>query len=271
MLDHISLRVSDYERSKAFYAAALAPLGYTLAMEAVSGAGFRKEFIPNFWIKQGSPVARRRRSGASRSVARLRWTFRPCRVCELRAGAWSTPSITPRWPPARATTGRLDCARPITRTTTARSFSIRMGTTSKRSATRQNEVTTERSGLFQDRRSTKASRSSRRGCVDRARNRGLTHLLQPRVHRGPELAAAAAVNDPHLGVVRPGMRSFRNASRASTASSTVLPCRSSDGEAVVPSAAPGSCLSATDGVARRGLPRSRSASADCRPRRPSGP
>jgi catechol 2,3-dioxygenase-like lactoylglutathione lyase family enzyme len=56
VLDHISIRVSDYERSKTFYAAALAPLGYTLAMEAVSGAGFRKEFIPNFWIKQGSPV-----------------------------------------------------------------------------------------------------------------------------------------------------------------------------------------------------------------------
>jgi catechol 2,3-dioxygenase-like lactoylglutathione lyase family enzyme len=57
MLDHISLRVADYDRSKAFYAAALAPLGYTLAMESVSGAGFRKGFIPDFWIKQGEPMS----------------------------------------------------------------------------------------------------------------------------------------------------------------------------------------------------------------------
>ncbi len=55
MLDHISLRVADYDRSKQFYAAVLAPLGYTLAMEASSGAGFRRDSIPTFWIKQGEP------------------------------------------------------------------------------------------------------------------------------------------------------------------------------------------------------------------------
>lgn len=53
MIDHISLRVSDYARSKAFYQAALAPLGYTLAMEHESGAGFRKGYIPGFWVKEG--------------------------------------------------------------------------------------------------------------------------------------------------------------------------------------------------------------------------
>jgi catechol 2,3-dioxygenase-like lactoylglutathione lyase family enzyme len=57
MLDHVSLRVADYDRSKKFYAAALAPLGYALAMESASGAGFRKEFIPDFWVKQGEPVS----------------------------------------------------------------------------------------------------------------------------------------------------------------------------------------------------------------------
>jgi catechol 2,3-dioxygenase-like lactoylglutathione lyase family enzyme len=55
MLDHISLRVSDYERSRSFYQAALAPLGYLLAMEIDAGAGFRKGHIPGFWIKQGRP------------------------------------------------------------------------------------------------------------------------------------------------------------------------------------------------------------------------
>lgn len=53
MIDHISIRVSDYERSKRFYTLALAPLGYALLMESASGAGFRKELIPDFWIKQG--------------------------------------------------------------------------------------------------------------------------------------------------------------------------------------------------------------------------
>jgi catechol 2,3-dioxygenase-like lactoylglutathione lyase family enzyme len=53
VLDHVSLRVADYDRSKRFYEAALAPLGYVLAMEIDSGAGFRKGNIPAFWIKQG--------------------------------------------------------------------------------------------------------------------------------------------------------------------------------------------------------------------------
>lgn len=57
MLDHISLRVADYDRSKTFYQAALAPLGFVLAMEGESGAGFRKGYIPGFWVKQGEPVA----------------------------------------------------------------------------------------------------------------------------------------------------------------------------------------------------------------------
>jgi catechol 2,3-dioxygenase-like lactoylglutathione lyase family enzyme len=53
MLDHVSIRVANYARSKEFYQAALAPLGYTLAMEGGSGAGFRKGYIPDFWVKQG--------------------------------------------------------------------------------------------------------------------------------------------------------------------------------------------------------------------------
>ena len=52
-LDHINLRVADYIRSREFYRAALAPLGYRLAMEGSSGAGFSKGAIPAFWIKQG--------------------------------------------------------------------------------------------------------------------------------------------------------------------------------------------------------------------------
>lgn len=51
-LDHVSLNVSNYERSKAFYQAALEPLGIKLIMEGQSGAGFGRSF-PHFWIRQG--------------------------------------------------------------------------------------------------------------------------------------------------------------------------------------------------------------------------
>ena len=55
MIDHINIRVSDYERSKRFYALALAPLGYKLMMEGASGAGFHSGLIPDFWISRGTP------------------------------------------------------------------------------------------------------------------------------------------------------------------------------------------------------------------------
>ena len=57
MLDHIGIRVSDYERSKRFYGAALAPLGYRLMFEhPISGAGFACAGKLSFWIKQGTPA-----------------------------------------------------------------------------------------------------------------------------------------------------------------------------------------------------------------------
>jgi catechol 2,3-dioxygenase-like lactoylglutathione lyase family enzyme len=52
-LDHIGINVSDYERSKAFYGKALAPLGITLVMEFGKAAGFGRDGKPDFWIGQG--------------------------------------------------------------------------------------------------------------------------------------------------------------------------------------------------------------------------
>jgi catechol 2,3-dioxygenase-like lactoylglutathione lyase family enzyme len=58
MLDHVGLTVSDLDRSKAFYSAALEPIGYALAFEFDEGAGFGSgEGIPDFWISQGEPTA----------------------------------------------------------------------------------------------------------------------------------------------------------------------------------------------------------------------
>src|SRR2546423_1002836 len=55
MIDHTGISVSDFERSKAFYRAALAPLGYELLMEFPGGAGFGVPPRPDFWIGQGEP------------------------------------------------------------------------------------------------------------------------------------------------------------------------------------------------------------------------
>jgi len=58
MVDHVGFAVSDYATSKAFYAKALAPLGFTLLLEpAGEAAGFGTEGKPSFWIEaQGRPV-----------------------------------------------------------------------------------------------------------------------------------------------------------------------------------------------------------------------
>jgi catechol 2,3-dioxygenase-like lactoylglutathione lyase family enzyme len=56
MIDHVSVPVSDIERSKRFFQEALSPLGYELLMEhRISGAGFGQAGKPDFWIKQGVP------------------------------------------------------------------------------------------------------------------------------------------------------------------------------------------------------------------------
>ena len=51
MIDHIGINVSDYERSRDFYARALEPLGFTLLMEPAPGiGGFGRDRKPCFWI-----------------------------------------------------------------------------------------------------------------------------------------------------------------------------------------------------------------------------
>ena len=61
MLDHIGLSVADIERSKAFYEAALEPLGLKVVMEVTAAqtggeahAGFGVEGKPFFWIGTGA-------------------------------------------------------------------------------------------------------------------------------------------------------------------------------------------------------------------------
>lgn len=55
MIDHTGINVSNFEKSKEFYANALAPLGYQLVkeFEAISAAGFGIGRELDFWIGQG--------------------------------------------------------------------------------------------------------------------------------------------------------------------------------------------------------------------------
>jgi catechol 2,3-dioxygenase-like lactoylglutathione lyase family enzyme len=64
MLDHVGLTVSDFARSRAFYVAALAPLGYTPVMDVTKeqtggyeGAGFGVDGKPSFWIGNGAKTS----------------------------------------------------------------------------------------------------------------------------------------------------------------------------------------------------------------------
>lgn len=61
MLDHVGVAVSDYDRAKAFYQQALAPLGIALLFEvtaeqtgAEAHAGFGAAGRPFFWIGTGA-------------------------------------------------------------------------------------------------------------------------------------------------------------------------------------------------------------------------
>jgi len=61
MIDHTGLNVSDYAKSRAFYLAALAPLGYQVVMELPSsivplgGMGLGVPPKPDFWVAGGKP------------------------------------------------------------------------------------------------------------------------------------------------------------------------------------------------------------------------
>lgn len=53
ILDHIGLCVSDTAASKAFFAAALAPLGVSVVMEEHGWVGLGKDGKPDFWFGAG--------------------------------------------------------------------------------------------------------------------------------------------------------------------------------------------------------------------------
>ena len=64
MIDHIGFPVKDYARSRAFYLAALTPLGFAPVMDVTreqtggyEGTGFGPAGRPQFWIGTGPAVS----------------------------------------------------------------------------------------------------------------------------------------------------------------------------------------------------------------------
>jgi catechol 2,3-dioxygenase-like lactoylglutathione lyase family enzyme len=53
IIDHVTIPVTDYARSKAFYESALAPLGVGVIMEFGRACGFGRDGKPELWIAQG--------------------------------------------------------------------------------------------------------------------------------------------------------------------------------------------------------------------------
>jgi len=63
IIDHIGLAASDFDRSLAFYSAALKPLGITLIVQfpadgpaGMAAAGFGRDGKPELWLSPGGPV-----------------------------------------------------------------------------------------------------------------------------------------------------------------------------------------------------------------------
>jgi catechol 2,3-dioxygenase-like lactoylglutathione lyase family enzyme len=96
MIDHISLRVSDFQRSLAFYKAALEPLGYTLVFsnDKEQYAGFAGPDRERIWIGH--------REGASHGYAHIavlakdRATVRKFYEAAIKAGGRDNGGAGPR-------------------------------------------------------------------------------------------------------------------------------------------------------------------------------
>jgi catechol 2,3-dioxygenase-like lactoylglutathione lyase family enzyme len=57
MINHIGVGVTDLARSRAFYAEALAPLGYGVVMEFGPAVAFGPKGRPGFWLQGDKPAS----------------------------------------------------------------------------------------------------------------------------------------------------------------------------------------------------------------------
>jgi catechol 2,3-dioxygenase-like lactoylglutathione lyase family enzyme len=98
MLDHVSIAVSDIERSAAFYERTLAPLGLTKLVTRPAMVGFGKSY-PELWINLRARMARLSPDSGAHIGIRARTTAEvdAFHAAALAAGAISesAPSVRP--------------------------------------------------------------------------------------------------------------------------------------------------------------------------------
>ena len=98
MVDHVGFAVADYERSKAFFEKAFAPLGLKLLMEfSEAAAGFGKEGAerPSFFIEAHGEPVRGRLHIALR--AESRGQVDACHAAAMEAGGTDNGAPGLRW------------------------------------------------------------------------------------------------------------------------------------------------------------------------------
>jgi catechol 2,3-dioxygenase-like lactoylglutathione lyase family enzyme len=98
MLDHIGFSVPDLPASRAFYAAALAPLGIGVLMEFGEHVGMGRDGRPQFWIGSGGKPAGRLHLAF---VARNREEVQAFHAAAIEAGATDNgePGLRPEYHP----------------------------------------------------------------------------------------------------------------------------------------------------------------------------
>ncbi|MBI5262157.1 MAG: VOC family protein [Bradyrhizobium sp.] len=73
MIDHVSVGVSDLERSATFYEAVLAPLGLSRLVTRLATIGYGKSY-PEFWINLRAGMTRVPKEGGAHTCLRARST-----------------------------------------------------------------------------------------------------------------------------------------------------------------------------------------------------
>lgn len=116
MIAHVSLPVSDFQKSKTFYLKALTPLGYRNNMEYGEAAGFNDGKNTDFWISKETSIVPTHVAFEASTAQQVTEFYKAA----LAAGGRTTV------PPATATTGPA---------TTLLSFTIQTATTLKRFGT----------------------------------------------------------------------------------------------------------------------------------------
>src|SRR5579863_3074681 len=96
MIAHTTLPVSDYRRSKTFYAKALEPLGYRNNMEYGEAAGFNDGENTDFWIAAHESIVPLHLAFTAKSAAEVESFHRAA----LAAGARDNggPGYRDYWP-----------------------------------------------------------------------------------------------------------------------------------------------------------------------------